>query len=160
MSRMKRLLVLGGLAAGLVVACSSDGTSGATPPPGGGSPPGNTPPAYTPSNHVLANDLPGTIQTHQYLDVPFQISTASAQISYQVADRSSTSPDNIRTAVVPDSEIGYLMNGQPFKSYGDMSGTAPLSGMGSVPAGSYHFVVLCENTLENCQFSYTLDAFY
>jgi hypothetical protein len=116
--------------------------------------------APQPIDHFLANDLPGTIQPNQFLDLPFTTSAASAQVAFQVADRSTTSPDTITTAVVPESEMTYLKNGQPFKSYGGQAGKAPLAGQGVVPAGSYHFVVLCRNAFERCQFSYTVNAVY
>jgi hypothetical protein len=115
--------------------------------------------AGKPGNHILADDLPGQIPTNQYVDAPFDVPT-SAQISYQIADRSSTTPDKFKVAIVPDSEIGYFQNNQPFHSYGDQNGTAPLSGQASVPTGSYHLVILCNNIIEDCQFSYTLDAFF
>ncbi len=51
-------------------------------------------------------------------------------------------------------------NGQPFRAYARAAGKAPLSGKATVPMGSYHFVVICQNAIQRCQVSYTVDSLY
>jgi thiol-activated cytolysin len=112
------------------------------------------------THQVLANDVSAMISTNTYIDLPFTTTAAATQVSYQVADRSTSSPDSLITGIVPDSELGYLMNGQSYKAYAPQNGTAPLSGQASVPPGSYHFIAVCNNVIERCQFSYTVEEDY
>jgi hypothetical protein len=149
---MTKTLVAAALIAMALPACdTSDGT------PGGDGPGGGTP--SQPISHLLANDTPGTIQPNQYQDFAFQV-PASATVAYQIADRSSTDPDNFTAGILPESEVGYFMNKQKYQAFAAMKSKAPLSGAALVPPGSYHFVALCENAIESCQFSFTVTALY
>jgi hypothetical protein len=110
-------------------------------------------------NHLLLNDRPDTVDAGAYLDFPFWLPLA-ATVSFQIADRSSASPDRMTADLLTNSEFRHLMNNQPYHGFAPVAGTAPLHGLGTLPAGGYHFVVLCQNATERCQFSSTLNALY
>jgi hypothetical protein len=139
------VLVVGVLMALAGTACDPSEDDGGTP--------------GQPTNHLVANDQPGTIEPNQYLDIPFQV-PASAMVAYQIVDRSSTDPDNFTAGILPESEVGYFMNKQKYNAFASMNGKAPLGAQAAVPAGAYHFFALCQNLLERCQFSVTVTALY
>jgi hypothetical protein len=121
---------------------------------GGGSTSGDT----QSMNHLLANDHPSSVAMGAYLDHPFWLPLA-ATVSFQIAASSPPSPD-VTADLLANSEFYHLMKKEPYRGFAPATGTAPLRGLGTLPAGGYHFVVLCQDANEPCQFTYTLNLFY
>jgi hypothetical protein len=122
-------------------ACGSSTTD-----PGGGGP----------ATYTIVQNQPEMIGAGTRLVAgPFTMPTAGI-VSYTITNRSTTTPDHWDIAIVPASELSFFNNGQPYTGAAPHTNVSTQSDSASVPAGTYSIGVLCDNLLEDCQFS--LDA--
>ena len=168
MGRLETTIVLleelgGAVLAMLVLALALAGCGGGTTTthtPGGGGSPGTQPPV--PTLHVIAADTlaaplaAGTAASYS----PFTIPAAS--VVYQITERTTTvTQDTWTTAIVSASELARANAGQSYRGYAlKTMVTGTTSGTEQVPADSYSLVVVCQNVLDDCVFSFQIQATY
>jgi hypothetical protein len=140
---MKRALMLAYTVAALG-ACGGSGSEG----PGGAS--------NTPTPHALFTNKSEMIAAGQAFEGTFSLPVA-ATVSYTLTNRSTTSPDHWDVSIVDSSELSFFENGQPYQSVSPLhQNVSTISDSGPLPAGDYAIALICDNLVENCQFS--LDA--
>lgn len=141
-----RMAALGLVTALAVVGCSSgDGD------PAGGS--GGTGGPYVPTTYVLFDNDAGSMPAGRGFEGgPFTLSRAGS-VEYTITNRSTTTPDHWDVGIMPMSEKAFFENGQPWNAYAVNSNVSTISDGENVPAGTYYIVLVCDNLIEDCQFS-------
>jgi hypothetical protein len=130
------------------------------PPGGGGSNGTVTPPV--PTEHVIASDTmaPSLPAAHTQLFGPFSVPAAT--VSYMITERTTTlTQDSWTTGVASAMQASLAQAGQPYQAYAlktDVTGTT--SATASVPADSYYLAIYCNNIVEDCVYSYEVQATY
>jgi hypothetical protein len=132
-------------AVGALVGCGSSSNSGG-------------PAAGTPTSHALFTNQSEMIAAGQGFEGTFNL-PADATVSYTVTNRSTTTPDHWDVSIVDASELQFFEKGQPYKSASPLhQNVSTISDSGSLSAGDYALALVCDNVLENCQFSLDLTA--
>lgn len=157
---MKTLLV--GLCL-VIGACGTedDDEGGGYPPPSTGTAGTGgtmTPPA--PINYTISLETPGMLEPNMGLAVGPWSLPKRASVTYEITNRSSTTPDRWDVGILPMSELQYYQNGQTFNALGAKANVSTHSETVSIAAGTYYLVVACRNAFERCQFSYAISALY
>lgn len=127
----------------------------------GGSSSGAGDPASTPEAHEIYADMPGTTGAGSATAIgPFTVPAAT--VGYTLTERTSSSvPDSWDVGVATQTEVGYLNAGQQWQAYALSSdATGSVSSSSSLPAGTYFLVVNCRNLLEDCVYSFAVQATY
>ncbi len=120
----------------------------------GGSDP--TAPGHVIKTYSLFSNQSETIEAGQVFEAPFSL-PYDADFSYGVTNRSTTSPDHWDVSIVDASELTFFENGQSYRSASPLhQNVSTISDGGPLPAGDYAIAIICDNLIENCQFS--LDA--
>jgi hypothetical protein len=135
------------VAATMSIALAGCGTSDGT----GGS-------STQPTTHALFANQPEMTAAGQSFEGTFNL-PVDAAVSYTVTNRSTTSPDHWDVSIVEASELHFFENGQPYRSASPLhQNVSTISDSGSLTAGDYALAIMCDNILENCQFSIDLSA--
>jgi hypothetical protein len=110
-----------------------------------------------PMTYTLASDMyekfPG------YFGLTFSVPAAST-LDFNVAARSSTTPDHWDFGVFTATEYNYYSNGMQSSAYSPAQNVTSTSGSVSVPAGDYVLGFHCANLVEACEVSIDLSATY
>jgi hypothetical protein len=142
---MRRALILA-CAAVALAGCGSGSSGG----PGGG----------TPTTHALFTNKSVMIGAGQGFEGTFSL-PVDATVSYTVTNRSSTTPDHWDVSIIDASEIAFFENGQPYQSASPVhQNVSTISDAGPLPAGDYALALVCDNLIEDCQFSLDMTATY
>lgn len=156
---------MGRLALALLVllAGCGGGTTTTTHTPGGGGSTGTTttqPPV--PTLHTL---YPDTMANPQGAATglsygPFTLPAST--VSYMITERTTTlTQDTWTTAIVSSSELARANAGQDYRGYAiSTKHTGTVSATAVVPADAYNLVVYCDNVLEDCVYSFEVQATY
>ena len=103
---------------------------------------------------TLASNEPASFPAF-YSIGPFTVSDG-ATISFNVQDRSTTTPDHWDIGIYTATEWGYYSTGSPATAYAAASGVSNDSDSTSVPAGDYYLGFHCDNLVETCMVSIDL----
>jgi len=122
---------------------------------GGGS---GGPGVNSPTVHPIFTNEPQQIAAGQAFEAPFSLPVA-ATVSYTITNRSTTSPDHWTVSIIDSSELPFFENGQPYQSVSPVhDNVSTISDQGPLDAGDYVLALVCDNLIEDCQFSLDLSA--
>jgi hypothetical protein len=154
--------VLAMLVLALALAGCGGGTTTTTHTPGGGGNPRTTTQPPVPTLHVIAADTMGNPIPAGSANTIGPYTLPASTVAYQITERTtSTTQDTWTTAIAAASEIARAQAGQDYRAYGiEQAVRGTISTTATVPADTYYLLIICQNILEDCVFSYQLQATY
>lgn len=130
------------------------------PPPSQSAPPGNSPPPSTPPASTSAGPTTTYLVRNQQVAVPagsaywyaFQLNRqARVDYSYQVIDASTSD-----VGIMRDSDRPAYLNGQTVTVWAYHRGVQWANDGATLPTGVYDLVFVCQNSVADCDFTYSL----
>ncbi len=110
------------------------------------------------SDHVFFDNLPKDIGASGHFEGTFSL-PSNATVTYSVTNTgASTTSWNV--GIAPASELPAFEADQMWQAYAPHNDVSTISDSASVPAGDYALALRCTNIVNDCSFTFSVDAVF